>query len=51
VAAASDQLPDDVDTLRAALIEARTKLSGAQALIEHLQLVIAKLKRLRWNRP
>jgi transposase len=45
VAAASDQLPDDVDTLRAALIEARAKLSGAQALIEHLQLVIAKFKR------
>lgn len=45
MAAASDQLPDDVDTLRAALIEARAKLSGAQALIEHLQLVIAKLKR------
>src|SRR5262249_22786359 len=34
-----------VDTLRAALIEARAKLSGAQALIEHLQLVIAKFKR------
>ena len=45
MAAASDQLPDDVDTLRAALIEARAKLSGAQALIEHLQLVIAKFKR------
>jgi transposase len=45
MAAASDQLPDDVDTLKAALIEARAKLSGAQALIEHLQLVIAKLKR------
>jgi hypothetical protein len=45
MAAASDQLPDDVDTLKAALIEARAKLSGAQALIEHLQLVIGKLKR------
>src|ERR687887_2638751 len=45
MAAASDQLPDEVDTLKAALIEARAKLSGAQALIEHLQLVIAKLKR------
>ena len=43
--AASDQLPDDVDALKAALVEARAKLSGAQALIEHLQLVIAKMKR------
>jgi len=45
VATTSDQLPDDVDALKAALIEARAKLSGAQALIEHLQLVIAKMKR------
>ena len=27
------------------MIEARAKLSGAEALIEHLQLVIAKMKR------
>jgi transposase len=40
-----DSLPDDVEALKAALIEARAKLSGAQALIEHLQLVIAKMKR------
>src|SRR5882672_5384729 len=40
-----DSLPDDVDALKAALIETRAKLSGAQALIEHLQLVIAKMKR------
>jgi hypothetical protein len=31
--------------LKAALIETRAKLSGAEALIEHLQLVIAKMKR------
>ncbi len=43
--AAPDQLPDDVDALKAALIEARAKLSGAEAMIEHLQLVIAKMKR------
>src|SRR5215510_1788415 len=49
MAAASDQLPDDVDTLKAALIEARAKLSGAQAMIEHLQLVIAKLKREKFG--
>ena len=42
--AASD-LPDDKNALKAALIEARAKLSGAVAMIEHLQLVIAKMKR------
>jgi transposase len=41
----TDSLPDDVDSLKAALIETRAKLSGATALIEHLQLVIAKMKR------
>jgi transposase len=46
---ASDQLPDDVDALKAALTEARAKLSGATALIEHLQLVIAKMKRERFG--
>jgi len=45
VTTAPDQLPDDVDTLKTALVEARAKLSGAEALIEHLQLVIAKMKR------
>jgi transposase len=49
--AASD-IPDDKDALKAALTEAnaalsetRAKLSGAVAMIEHLQLVIAKMKR------
>jgi transposase len=41
----ADHLPDDTDALKAALIEARAKLSGATALIEHLQLMIAKMKR------
>src|SRR6202051_4921416 len=41
----TDPLPEDTDALKAALIEARAKLSGAEALIEHLQLVIAKMKR------
>jgi transposase len=45
VATTADHLPDDKDALKAALIEARAKLSGAEALIEHLQLVIAKMKR------
>src|SRR5262245_16490516 len=41
----ADHLPDDTAALKAALIETRAKLEGAQALIEHLQLVIAKMKR------
>jgi transposase len=45
MATAPDQLPDDVDALKAALIEAHAKLSGAHALIEHLQLMIDKMKR------
>ena len=52
MATAPEQLPDDVDALKAALVEAHAelseahaKLSGAHALIEHLQLVIAKMKR------
>ena len=45
MATTSDQVPDNVDALKAALIETRAKLSGATALIEHLQLVIAKMKR------
>jgi transposase len=42
---APDSLPNDVEALKAALIETRAKLSGAEAMIEHLQLVIAKMKR------
>jgi transposase len=45
MAGAADHLPDDTAALKAALIETRAKLAGAQALIEHLQLVIAKMKR------
>jgi transposase len=45
----ADSLPDDTDALKAALIEARAKLVGAQALIEHLQLVIAKIKREKFG--
>jgi transposase len=41
----ADHLPDDTAALKAALIETRAKLVGAQALIDHLQLVIAKMKR------
>jgi transposase len=45
MAGVADHLPDDADALKTALIEARAKLSGAQALIAHLQLVIAKMQR------
>jgi transposase len=41
----ADHLPEDTAALKAALIETRAKLVGAEALIEHLQLVIAKMKR------
>jgi transposase len=46
---AAQPLPDDADELKAALIEARAKLSGAEAMIEHLRLVIAKLERERFG--
>jgi transposase len=49
MATISNQLPDDVAALKAALTEAHAKLSGATALIEHLQLVIAKMKRERFG--
>jgi transposase len=45
VATTADQLPEDKNALQAALLETRAKLSGAEALIEHLQLVIAKMRR------
>ncbi len=45
MATTADALPDDNNALKAALIETRAKLSGAEALIEHLQLLIAKMKR------
>jgi transposase len=43
--AASNYFPDDKDALKATRIEARAKLSGAEVMIAHLQLVIAKMKR------
>ena len=44
-----DHVPEDTAALRAALIETRAKLVGAQALIEHLQLVIAKMQREKFG--
>src|ERR1700749_1850888 len=49
MAGAADHLPDDPDALKAALTETRAKLVGAQALIEHLQLVIAKMQREKFG--
>jgi transposase len=37
--------PKDYDALKVAFIEMRAKVLGAEALIEHLRLVIAKMKR------
>jgi transposase len=45
MAETADHLPEDTAALKAALIETRAKLSGAEALIAHLQLVIEKMKR------
>jgi transposase len=45
MADAADHVPDDMDALKAALLEKRAKLSGAEAMIAHLQLLIAKMKR------
>ena len=45
MAGAADHLPDDTAALKAALIETRAKLVGAETMIQHLQLVIAKMKR------
>src|ERR1700726_4631683 len=40
-----DKLPEDYDALKVAFIEMRAKVLGAEALIEHLRLGIAKMKR------
>src|SRR5262249_2648806 len=41
----AEHLPEDTATLKAALVETRARLAGAEALIEQLQMVIAKMKR------
>src|SRR6516164_3795713 len=45
MAGVADHLPEDTPAPKAALVETRAKLVGAEALIGHLQLVIAKMKR------
>jgi transposase len=49
VATTADPLPEGTEALKTALIETRARLSGAEALIEHLQLVIAKMKREKFG--
>jgi transposase len=56
VTGGADDLPDDVEALRAALIaeraarrESEARASGAEAMVAHLKLLIAKLKRDRFG--
>jgi transposase len=49
VATTKDPLPEDTEALKTALIETRARLSGAEALIEQLQLVIAKMRREKFG--
>ena len=46
---ASD-LPDDIETLKRLIIESQTKLAERDHEIEHLKLLIAKLRRLQFGR-
>lgn len=52
----TDSLPDDIDALRAELAaeraarrEAETRASGAEAMVTHLKMVIAKLEHHRYG--
>ena len=53
---AIDTLPDDIDALKAALLAERAarrefeaRASGAEAMVAHLKLLIAKMKRDRFG--
>jgi hypothetical protein len=53
-----DNLPDDIDALRAALAaeqlarrEAEARASGAEAMVAHLKLLIARLKHDKYAHP
>jgi len=55
VATTPDPLPDDIDALKAALVaeraerrQAEARASGAEAMVAHLKLLIAKLRRERF---
>ena len=43
-------LPDDIETLKRLIIESQTKLAERDHEIEHLKLLIAKLRRLQYGR-
>jgi len=43
-------LPDDIQTLKGLIIESQTKLAERDHEIEHLKLLIAKLRRLQYGR-
>ena len=43
-------LPDDIDTLKRLIIEQHSKLADRDHEIEHLKLLIAKLRRLQFGR-
>ncbi len=52
----SDSLPDDIDALKAALLaeraarqESEARAAGAEAMVAHLKLLIAKLRRERFG--
>ena len=47
--AARAELPDDVDVLKALVLAQQSLLSERAVEIEHLKLVIAKLKRLQFG--
>jgi transposase len=56
VTPAPDDLPDDIAALRAALVaerlarrEAEARASGAEAMVAHLELLIARLKRGKYG--
>jgi len=53
---APDTLPDDIDALKAALLAERmarrefeARASSAEAMVAHLKLLIAKMKRNRFG--
>jgi transposase len=43
-------LPDDIETLKRLIIDQQTKLTERDYEIEHLKLLIAKLRRLKFGR-
>ena len=45
-----DPLPEDIDALKALVIAQRTQLNVHASEIEHLKLIIAKLKRMQFGR-